>query len=121
MKQLFVIFSILISSVCLAQNSGSIHGLIMDGEMNSEPLMYANVSIDGTNLVSSSDENGLFHFENLTYGNYTLVYSFAGYETKELKIEVVSNKPTNVSVSLVAKTISLADLASLNSPDKGKE
>jgi len=121
MKQLLVIFAILFSSVCLAQNSGSIHGLIMDGEMNTEPLMYANVSIEETTFMSSSDENGLFHFENLADGNYTLVYSFAGYETRKLKVEVASNKPTNTSVSLVAKTISLADLTSLNNIEKGKE
>ena len=114
MRQLLMIFSILFSSVCLAQNTGSIHGLVMDGEMNSEPLMHASVSIEGTNLVSLSDENGLFHFENLTDGNYTLIYSFAGYETKEFKVEVTSNKPANVSVSLVARTLSLADLSSLN-------
>jgi len=106
------------SGYCFAQNSGSIIGIVLDDEAYNEPLMYANVSIEGTSLKSFSDEDGLFHFDNLSDGNYTLVFSFNGYETKLLNVEVTSNKQANISTSLMAKTLSLTDLTSLNEAGK---
>ncbi|MFC4722587.1 carboxypeptidase-like regulatory domain-containing protein [Geojedonia litorea] len=121
MRQLTILVFILFSGFCFAQNSGSIQGIILDGEINDEPLMYANVSIEGTTLESASDENGIFHFQNLSDGNYTLVYSFAGYETKKLKVTVASSQKTSVSVSLSARTISFSSSASVHKTNKGKD
>ncbi len=114
MKQLILFTAILYSSFCFSQNSPSIIGIVLDQESFNEPLMYANVSIEGTTLESFSDENGLFHFENLSEGSYTLVISFVGYETKELNVQIASNQATNISVTLIARTMSLAELTSLN-------
>lgn len=102
------------SIFCSAQNSGSINGIVLDGEAYNEPLIFANVSIKETATNISSDENGLFHFENLAEGNYTLIVNFIGYESKELKVQIASDKPINISVSLLASTVSLNDFSSLN-------
>lgn len=118
MKQLILFFAILFSSFCFAQNSGSVIGLVLDEEVNNEPLMYANVSIKGTTLETSSDTNGFFQFDNLADGNYILTFSFNGYETKELYIKVSSNHTTNVSASLMARTLALGDLVSLKENDQ---
>ena len=120
MKSLLLVLSLVFSSLCFAQNTGSIIGVVLDNESFNEPLMYANVSIEGTNLKSSSDADGLFHFDNLADGSYNLVFSFNGYETKELRVKVVSSKQTNVSASLMARTLSLSDLASVNKVEEDK-
>lgn len=120
MKPLLLIFSLVFSSFCFGQNAGSIIGIVLDGEAFNEPLTYANVSVEGTNLKSYSDADGLFHFDNLADGNYTLLVSFGGYETKELNVQVISSKQTNVSASLIARTLSLSDLASINHVEEGK-
>lgn len=114
MRHSIFLFIILFSGFSFAQNTGSIQGIVLDEEAFNEPLMYANISIEGTALESFSDEYGIFHFENLADGNYTLVFSFNGYETKVLTVQVASNKQTNISASLMARTIILSDLASLN-------
>jgi hypothetical protein len=114
MKQLILFFAILFSSFCFAQHSGSIIGLVLDEEVNNEPLMYANVSINGTTLETSADTNGFFQFNNLADGNYILAFSFNGYEAKELSVKVSSNHSTNVSASLMARTLTLSDLVSLH-------
>jgi len=121
MKQLILLFAILFSSFCFAQNTGSILGIVLDGELNNEPLIFANVSVEGTTLESSSDMDGLFHFEDLAEGNYTLVFNFIGYDTKEVKVHVVSSQQADISVPLVASTLSLNNLASLNTMAKQED
>ena len=86
-------------------------GIVLDEEFNNNPLIHAYVSIKGTTQESSSDTNGIFYFNNLEEGKYTLVFSFTGYETKEYNVQIVSDKQIDVSTSLVASTISLDDLA----------
>ena len=118
MRRFILFTTIILSGFCYAQNTGAIIGIVLDGEAYNEPLMYANVSIEGTSLKSFSDEDGLFHFDNLSDGNYTLVFSFNGYETKVLNVEVASNKQANISTSLMSRTLSLTDLTSLNEAGK---
>ena len=72
--------------------------------------MFAKVLIKETSAEVLSDENGVFKFENLENGEYTLVSSFVGYETKESKIKVELNKTTAIKLTLQASTLSLDDL-----------
>ena len=113
MKTFFLLFAILFSALGFAQNTGSIAGMVLDGEMDNAPLKFAHITIEGTSITSTSDENGYFHFENIEKGTYTLELNFVGYETKELEVQVVSNKQTNIDTSLSASSVSLNDLASL--------
>jgi hypothetical protein len=95
--------------------------LVLDQEVNNEPLMYANVSINGTTLETSADTNGFFQIDNLADGDYILTFSFNGYETKELNVKVSSNQTTNVSASLMARTLVLSDLVSLHKENDQQE
>lgn len=121
MKQLILFFAILFSSFSFAQSSGSILGIVMDDESYNEPLMYASVAIDGTAIESYTDENGFFQFDNLADGNYTLIFNFNGYETKEFNVKVSSNQTTNVSATLMARTLALSDLVSLHKENDQQE
>ncbi|GAA3601068.1 hypothetical protein GCM10022396_18130 [Flavivirga amylovorans] len=85
----------------------------MDKEFDNNPLVFANVSIKGTSIKSTTDETGLFVIENIEDGDYTLVCSFVGYETKELKVKVVSGASEYIKTSLGASTVSLLELASI--------
>ncbi|MEJ2112535.1 MAG: carboxypeptidase-like regulatory domain-containing protein [Flavobacteriaceae bacterium] len=113
MRPFFLLIAILFSGFCFGQSTGSIAGMVLDGEMDNSPLILANISVEGTSITSTSDENGYFYFENIEKGTYTLQFNFVGYESKELEVQVVSNKQTNVDASLVASSVSLNDLASL--------
>lgn len=121
MKQLILFSAILFSSFSFAQSSGSILGIVMDDESYNEPLMYASVAIDGTAIESYTDENGFFQFDNLADGNYTLIFNFNGYETKEFNVKVSSNQTTNVSATLMARTLALSDLVSLHKENDQQE
>ncbi len=109
-----------ISTISFGQGTGLIVGKILDNEMNEEPLIFANVFIKGTDLKSTSDVTGLFLLENLKDGIHTLVFSYPGYETKELDVQIISGAPTEINLVLKVKTLSLSALTSSRETSKNK-
>ncbi|GAA4895252.1 hypothetical protein GCM10023311_19960 [Flaviramulus aquimarinus] len=112
MKHIIYIAFFFISALAYAQDTGSINGNLLDFESNNDPLMFAKVSIKETGAEVLSDENGSFKFENLNDATYTLVFSFVGYDTKEMQTKVISGKSSPIKLALQASTISLEDLVS---------
>lgn len=82
----------------------------MDVEENNAPLILAKITIKETGAETLSDENGYFLFKNLKEGNYTLVSSFVGYETKEFKTKITPNKTNNITLQLSPSSLLLEDL-----------
>jgi hypothetical protein len=121
MKHLIYIFSFLLTSVAFSQNTGLIVGKILDNELNNSPLVLANVAVKGTNISADTDISGLFTLENLEDGDYTLVCSFVGYETKEINIHVNALEPTELKLSLAASTLNLSDILSITSTSQKEE
>lgn len=119
MKNIIYIAIFFISALSYAQETGSISGNLLDFESNNEPLIFAKVTIKETGAEILSDEKGFFKFENLKAGEYTLVTSFTGYETKETKITVASDTSA-IKLVLEPSTLSLEDLvATMASVDNG--
>lgn len=97
-NQLFLIFFVLISSFSFAQN-GTIVGTVNDGELN-DVLPFADVIVKGTVKGVVTDFDGKYQIE-LEEGTYTLVFSFVGYQTKEItEVTVVAGKEVIVNVVL---------------------
>ncbi len=69
--------------------TGKITGVITDSQ-NSNPVVGASVSVDGTNLGGVTDVDGKYNIHNVPVGTYTLKISSVGYATIEVE---------NVSVS----------------------
>ncbi len=115
MKHLITLLLLTFSTIGFSQSGSIIVGKVLDKELNNEPLMFAKVSVKGSNLKATSDATGLFYIENLKDGDYTLVCSFPGYESKEIKVQVNAFQSTDINVVLGAKTISINDLALLQS------
>jgi len=84
-----------------------ITGTVIDGDFN-EPLPFANILVKETGDGVTSDFDGKYSIE-LPKGSYTLVFSFVGYETKEI---------TNINVSDADYTVT--DIV-LNSVAQGLE
>lgn len=119
MRRIVFLSVFLISAFALAQGTSSISGVLKDIESNNEPLKYAKVSIKENGKEVFTDENGVFKFENLEEGTYTLEYHFVGYETKEIKTKVTLDDETRITMFLSASTLSFDDiLLTLDSADK---
>ncbi len=98
-KFLFLLISLLFSQIIFSQTGVS--GTINDGEFN-DVLPFANIIVKDTQKGTTSDFEGKYNLE-LEPGSYTLVFSFVGYQTKEITNVIVSEgELTSTSVTLNA-------------------
>lgn len=118
MKRLQLLFIFLFTAISFAQNTASIKGKLIDKEYNNEPLPFANILIKGTTTGTNSDMDGLYEFSDLTPGQYTLIFSFVGYETQEIKAEVFAGKVTTINVTMRASAASLGEVLITTSTKK---
>lgn len=65
----------------------------VDVQGNREPLVGANVTVEGTALGTVTDANGTFSLSNVPLGDQTLVTSFVGYvnSTKDITVATGTN------------------------------
>lgn len=78
-----IFFTILISSSAFAQNT--FKARIKDAKTG-EPLIGVNAIVEGTSLGSSSNEEGIVDLKNIPDGNFTLKFSYIGYEDSIITI-----------------------------------
>lgn len=118
MRLLFLLlFSI--STITFAQN-GTVSGVILDKEMNDEPLTFANVSIKGTSIGTTTDDNGKYSI-NIKPGSYTLVIGYLGYETKEIPFILAADETKIINLTLEASGVQLKDIVVETSTRKNTE
>ena len=107
MKHLILIANILIFSLATILGNaqeGTVAGTVMDGDFN-EPLAFSNILVKGTTTGVSSDFDGKYQLD-LEAGTYTLVFSFVGYETKEISdVLITANKVTTIDVTLSTNSL----------------
>jgi len=68
-------------------NFGRISGYLHD-KSTGEPLMYANVVIEGTEIGTASDNHGYYVITNIPSGEYAIKIMMMGYETKSLVVNI---------------------------------
>ena len=79
--------------------TGKITGTVIDGEFN-EPMAFANVLIKNTTKGTTSDFDGKYTID-VEPGNYTVVFSYIGYQTIEISdVAVEANEDVIVDVTL---------------------
>ncbi|MFQ5570754.1 MAG: TonB-dependent receptor domain-containing protein [Rhodothermales bacterium] len=79
---------------------GKIAGRVIDAT-NGEPLIGANILIDGTQQGTVTDINGNYVILNVRPGAYTLVFSYIGYQTQRLTdVRVTTGQTTRSDVRL---------------------
>ena len=103
MKNTFTLILIFYSSILLSQ-SGRITGLVMDGEYD-EPMAFANVIVKGSTIGTTTDFDGKYSLD-LQPGEYTLTFSFVGYQTIEVsEVLIKSDEVEQVDVTLSTNTL----------------
>jgi len=108
---LITIFSFPFFLSAQEKNTGAIAGKLLDKEMNGDPLPFANIIIKGTSTGTMTDYDGLFVIDDLTPGNYTVAFSFVGYETIELaNINVEAGKVTEINTELGSSAAALDEV-----------
>jgi len=82
-----------ISLSALAQ-TGNIRGTIQTSD--GQPAEFVNAGLKGTSKGVSANSRGEYEIKNISPGNYILVTSFIGLETKETPVEVKAGETTLV-------------------------
>jgi TonB-dependent receptor len=93
---------ILISTSALAQ--GTLRGVVTD-TLDNSPLVGANVFLVGSALGSASNLEGEYRIERVPAGTYTLRFSYIGYSTKQIRVEIQNNKTVQINAALAQHLI----------------
>ena len=83
--------------------SGKITGKVLDSD-NGEPLIGANIRIEGTTIGASAGSDGSFTIDNVEDGSYTLIISYVGFAEQSIQVEVSG---TSTSIGDVGMNASL--------------
>lgn len=103
-KYLIIFLFIIFYSFSSLAQSGKISGRVTDE--NNEPLIGANVIINGTTQGSATNIDGYYSILNVRPGTYTLTFKYIGYQTKVISnVNVNSDKTTNLDVILNSEII----------------
>lgn len=118
MKTILSFSILLFSSILFSQTT--ISGKIVDEKGN--PVVGANIFIDGTYDGTSSNETGSFSFTTTTTGNQTLVVSFLIYETTKLVIDVANFKEQTIKLreSVTSLDAVVVTAGTMESGDKAR-
>lgn len=77
-----------------AQVSGKLTGIVKDN--NGEPLVGANVLIEGTTLGAATDFEGRYTILNVRAGTYTIKFGYIGYKSQKVEGVRISADQTKV-------------------------
>lgn len=120
MKLKFLFITLLICTLGFSQNKGTITGVLLDKDSNNQSLPFANVLIKGTKIGTNTDVEGKYTI-TIAPGNYTVQFSFVGYETTEVPVTVAANETVTVNSSLGSGSYKLKDVVVKSSGGREKE
>jgi hypothetical protein len=103
-----VLFTFLFTAITTAQTKGTLTGSIIDKDSNNGALAFATVLVKETKNSIVSDENGNYSI-SLNPGNYTIEFSFVGYESFEKTVTIKTGLVTTIDGHLGSGNYTLKD------------
>jgi len=99
-KLLVIIIFFVVIHPSKASNTGKITGVITD-KATREPLYFANVVLEGTDMGAATGEDGRYTIINIPAGVYTVIASYIGYKTTKVKnVQVMTGLTTTIDIEL---------------------
>ena len=90
--------------------TGKLAGTIKDAQTG-EPLVGANVIIEGTNFGAATNVNGEYVILNISPGRYNVKFSFIGYETTIMQdVSITVDQTTILQITLNSQTIQVDEV-----------
>lgn len=97
--KLLLILFIFSVNIVFAQTSGKLSGRVLDNDGN--PLMGANIIIEGTEKGTAADLDGYYSIINIRAGSYTVKFRYIGFQTQTVeKVRITSDQTTKLDVKL---------------------
>jgi TonB-dependent receptor len=106
-QKLFILlsFSFLIQTNLFSQKGG-VKGVISDSK-SEEVLIGANILIQGTDLGTSTDLDGSYVLQNISPGDYNLVFSYTSYKTQIVRVTIIKDEVVELAIKLEEESIVL--------------
>jgi outer membrane receptor protein involved in Fe transport len=111
-EEIFIISLLifLISNISFAGTTGKLSGKITDAKTG-EPVIGANILIEGTYLGAAADVDGYYYINNIPPGEYTVIVSSVGYEKVVIKkVPIKIDLTFNLDVKLNETSISTKEV-----------
>ena len=108
MKNTFTLYiSIILFSTTFKAFGGEIRGIIVNKD---KVVSFASVVMLNTKLGTQADENGKFIIKNIPLGKQTIQISSVGYKTKQLTINILEDKTTNLNIEIEEENAQLNEV-----------
>ncbi|RBN51131.1 TonB-dependent receptor [Flavobacterium psychrolimnae] len=120
MKFKLIFLTLFITAVSFAQNKGTIAGILTDKNANNQSLPFANILIKGTSIGTNTDIDGKYSI-TAAPGNYTIQFSFVGYESVEVPVTVIANETVTINQALGSAGYKLEDVVVRSTFSREKE
>ena len=99
--QYLFVFLLSVATLTAQTVSGTVSGA--DGSA----LAGANVTVEGTDMGASSNQDGSFSISGLSDGDYTLTASYIGYDAASAMVSVSGGQAANVNLTLESGNVRL--------------
>lgn len=100
LKKLIFFTLIIFTELGLYSQTCTVKGFVKDAS-NNEPIIFANIFIQNSNIGTNSDENGYYEISGIDPGIYGVEVSYIGYDSAvQLEIELSPNRPTEINFLL---------------------
>ncbi len=111
MKNLHIlfIFFLLLQSMSVFAQTATVRGNVFDSG-SGEPVMFASVEVDGTNLGATTDMEGFFSISNIPAGDQVLILTFVGYEDLRKEITLKSGDVQSIQLFMESSSIQLKEI-----------
>lgn len=108
MKKIFLLIIGIISIIVSIAQPCQLQGKIVD--TNNVPLNGATIYINELNKGTSSNNNGDFIISRLGKGVYNIQFSYIGYHTKIIKVNLIEKDTTTLLIELQKSTININEV-----------
>ncbi len=109
-KVLLMMVLVVLSTLVAFAGNGKITGVVKDAATG-EPVVGANVVIEGTTIGAAADVNGLYFILNIPPGKYNVIVSAVGYARQTLRnVQVGTDQIVRLDFSLQVEAIGLQEV-----------
>jgi len=109
MKLKFLVIALFTVVMGFAQEKATLNGTLTDKDMNGEPLPFASITVKGTTMSTTADETGNYTL-SVPAGEQTIVFTFLGYETKEVAVTFTAGETQTLNQELGSTSVQLNDV-----------
>jgi hypothetical protein len=103
-----VLYCLPVSSLS-AQERSSISGIVSDS-VSGDPLPGVNIILSGTERGTSTDTDGYFEFRDIPPGKVQFRFSYIGYKTLEISIDVTGGEVSDIQIALSQSAVILDEI-----------